>query len=77
MVVGKGSSGKAHHGANSMCPIGSKYETGEKPGRGIFICLECKEGAYYLDSAAKELPKCAYCGGTSWRRETDADIRWA
>lgn len=42
--------------------------TGEKPGIGTYVCLNCGEKVH-LDDADDTLPLCPSCGGTNFKRE--------
>lgn len=41
------------------------YETGEKPGRGLYLCAKCDE-RIRLDQDSDRLPPCPRCNGTKW-----------
>jgi len=41
--------------------------TGEKPGKGRYVCNNCGEDLY-LNNDSDTLPPCAKCHGTSFRR---------
>lgn len=40
--------------------------TGEKPGKGSYICTKCGQRVY-LDDATDTLPPCPSCNNTNYR----------
>jgi DNA-directed RNA polymerase subunit RPC12/RpoP len=42
-------------------------KTGEKPGKGRYVCTKCGE-AVHLDDDGDRLPPCPRCNGTDYRR---------
>lgn len=43
------------------------YITGEKPGKGIYICTTCLQ-AVHLDDDSDTLPPCPKCHSTEFRK---------
>lgn len=43
------------------------YKTGEKPGKGIYICTVCGT-TVTLDDTTDTLPPCPKCDNTTFRR---------
>ncbi len=43
----------------------SKHITGEKPGKGTYICTECRQ-TVVLDDNTDTLPPCPKCNGTEF-----------
>lgn len=41
--------------------------TGEKPGKGRYVCTTCGEDVH-LDDDSDRLPPCPRCNGTDYRR---------
>lgn len=45
----------------------SMYKTGEKPGMGVYVCLECGQ-IVRLDDNTDVLPPCPKCSNTTYRK---------
>lgn len=43
------------------------YKTGEKPGKGSYICIECRT-VVVLDDITDTLPPCPKCHNTMYRK---------
>lgn len=43
------------------------YKTGEKPGTGVYICVNCGQEVV-LDDNTDTLPPCPRCDGTEYRK---------
>lgn len=40
-------------------------KTGEKPGKGTYICIKCSQGIH-LDDSSDTMPPCPKCNGTTF-----------
>src|SRR3990170_1438472 len=49
-------------------PAGEAYATGSMPGEGTYYCLVC--GSQLALWATDELPECAHCGASRFRRDS-------
>ena len=52
---------KLRKGVNNM------HKTGEKPGKGNYICTNCGQNVH-LDDATDTLPPCPRCNNTTFRK---------
>lgn len=43
------------------------YKTGEKPGKGLYICMSCHQ-VIQLDDDSDTLPPCPKCHTTEFRK---------
>lgn len=43
------------------------YRTGEKPGKGTYVCINCGT-IVVLDDNTDKLPPCPKCDGTTFRK---------
>lgn len=43
------------------------YDTGEKPGKGLYQCTKCGQ-VIRLDEHDDTLPPCPKCHGTRWKK---------
>jgi DNA-directed RNA polymerase subunit RPC12/RpoP len=49
-------------------PVGEAFPAGSMPGEGTYFCLVC--GTQLSLRETDELPECAYCGATRFRRDS-------
>lgn len=47
----------------------SMYQTGDKPGKGVYECTICGE-IVVIDNDDQELPVCPVCGGTVYEKRS-------
>lgn len=45
------------------------YKTGEKPGKGTYVCTKCGT-IIVLDDATDTLPPCLKCDNTTFRKKS-------
>lgn len=43
------------------------YKTGEKPGKGTYVCIQCGQRVV-LDDRTDTLPPCPHCHNTTYRK---------